>query len=320
MKNIKSPYSKMYLVTPAVYEKLLSCLDEKDKKNTQLLNIEKEKEDRPSEQIIQDVTTEEFEPEVMQTQVDIPETPEVFGVEPSEMDVIPSESEIPIEQTIETNVPPGYTDIESNPLKKPCEEKTYDKTRVIPEAGSLMYNPNVKQTKNPATVESKIVKKYRKISKPPTSIKKQLIIPQILRDTPKITQPDTQVITRIQKEEITNPDIPIPPKKKFQCPICLKYFDRPWALQRHVGTVHKNLGSPKDILSQQTKQIVIKPSVIQTGKVIEIPTPSTSFEPWIKPGKRTAVQAKLPSKQQQKYIRRDGKPSEETEVQFESWK
>ena len=32
MKNIKSPYSKMYLVTPAVYEKLLTCLDEKDKK------------------------------------------------------------------------------------------------------------------------------------------------------------------------------------------------------------------------------------------------------------------------------------------------
>ena len=44
MKALKSPYSKMYLVTTSVYDKLLTCLDEKEKKSTELLNIAKQKE------------------------------------------------------------------------------------------------------------------------------------------------------------------------------------------------------------------------------------------------------------------------------------
>jgi hypothetical protein len=63
MKPTKSPYSKMYLVTPGVYDKLLTCLDEKDKKSTELLNIEKEREERPGEKVIEDITTGDFEPQ-----------------------------------------------------------------------------------------------------------------------------------------------------------------------------------------------------------------------------------------------------------------
>jgi hypothetical protein len=95
MKPTKSPYSKMYLVTPGVYDKLLTCLDEKDKKSTELLNIEKEREERPGEKVIEDITTGDFEPqnveempqmEEQQQQIqeqqqveEIPPTPEVFG-------------------------------------------------------------------------------------------------------------------------------------------------------------------------------------------------------------------------------------------------
>ena len=147
MKPSKSPYSKMYLVTPGVYNKLLTCLDEKEKKSTELLNVEKEREDRPGEKVIEDITTGDFEPPEVedipqveeQQQVEeqpqaevqpmvediVPPTPEVFGgvetdVQPQQ---IVEEGEI-IEQM---QVPPGEPDIpeqqqqqQIKPLRTPC--------------------------------------------------------------------------------------------------------------------------------------------------------------------------------------------------------
>lgn len=62
MKPQKTPsaYAKMYLVTPSVYEKLLECIDEKDKRETELLNIEANKpiEERPSEMFVDNLNRE----------------------------------------------------------------------------------------------------------------------------------------------------------------------------------------------------------------------------------------------------------------------
>ena len=52
MKTKQSVYSKMYLVTPNVYDKVLQNIDEKLKKSTAELNIEKQTEERPSGKIV----------------------------------------------------------------------------------------------------------------------------------------------------------------------------------------------------------------------------------------------------------------------------
>jgi|688.fasta_scaffold258497_2 hypothetical protein len=65
MKMLKttSPYTKMYLVTPKVYEQVLSCLDEKDKKMTEDLNVDKDTiEERPSEKYIDMLNQEQLNP------------------------------------------------------------------------------------------------------------------------------------------------------------------------------------------------------------------------------------------------------------------
>ena len=55
-----SPYSLMYLVTPAIYEKLLLCLDEGDKRLLDSLNKPKSDElKRPSEEIADIITSSE---------------------------------------------------------------------------------------------------------------------------------------------------------------------------------------------------------------------------------------------------------------------
>jgi hypothetical protein len=61
MRGKQSVYSKMYLVSPNVYDKVLQNLDDKLKKTTEELNIEKETEDRPSEKILEDISAQELQ-------------------------------------------------------------------------------------------------------------------------------------------------------------------------------------------------------------------------------------------------------------------
>lgn len=62
--SIGSPYSMMYLVTPAIYEKLLLCIDEGDKKIIDSLNKppEEQQERRPAQVIIDAVSSQEMTP------------------------------------------------------------------------------------------------------------------------------------------------------------------------------------------------------------------------------------------------------------------
>lgn len=71
----QSPYSKMYLIPPNMYEKLLICLDEKEKRVTEDLNVEENVEERPSEKEIEILNQEALNPEPEVTEN--PETEEM---------------------------------------------------------------------------------------------------------------------------------------------------------------------------------------------------------------------------------------------------
>lgn len=67
MRQRTSTYSKMYLVSPAIYERLLNCLDDSEKMQTEEQN--KPGEDppkRPSEQIIENIHMEEIRQPLME--------------------------------------------------------------------------------------------------------------------------------------------------------------------------------------------------------------------------------------------------------------
>ncbi len=378
MKPLKSPYSKMYLVTPGVYDKLLNCLDEKDKKSTELLNIEKEREDRPGERVIEDITTGDFDPqpveaipppvEEQQPQVEefIPPTPEVFGQEQQvqPQDII-EEGEI-IEPM---QVPPGEPEIstqqqEPNPLRAPCAIPT-DPNQVVKQP---LFVPAVVKRGVKRNIQQVTPKLFKK---PTLLVKKKptLIAPQIFRQQQQPTAITTQIqnpeIVRVQQEEQIDPDISMPststtlvakPIKKIKiqstrkptvCPICMKDLARTWNLVRHVSTVHKNLGSVKELLEsqvivQQPTQQVQQPVVPQpTGAPVQVQNPTVvikqpragfkynrdidtamdenmqQFDTWIKPGKRKAAEAKLPTRRF-KLGHLKPKPRDAKE-EFESW-
>jgi hypothetical protein len=93
-QSIKSPYTKMYMVTPSVYEKLLNCIDDKQKKilnnlNQKTTNIFHE---TPANKFIKNISNDDF----IQGNND---QPKQYYPEP----MSPSSEE---EQTI----PPGYRD------------------------------------------------------------------------------------------------------------------------------------------------------------------------------------------------------------------
>ncbi len=366
MKPSRSPYSKMYLVTPGVYDKLLTCLDEKDKKSTELLNIEKEREDRPGEKVIEDITTGDFEPQPMeaitpveeqQPQVEefIPPTPEVFG---QEQQVQPQDIIEEGEITETMQVPPGEPEIlqqqqEPNPLRTPCAIPT-DPNQVIKPP---LFVPSIVKRGVKRTIQQVVPKL---VKQPTLLVKKKpiLIAPQIRRQQQQpIPTPD---IVRVQQEEQIQPDISMPsvkprvtvksPKKVTSCPICMKVFPRAWNLVRHISSVHKNLGSVKDLMENKVtiqQPVVQQPAVQQP--VVPQPTGSTvqvqnqpivvkpragfkynrdidtamdeniqQFDTWIKPGKRKAAEAKLPTRRFNLRRNLKSKPRDAKE-EFETW-
>lgn len=71
VKKLISPYSKMYMVGPAVYAKLLNCLDAVDKKMTENLNrtdVDEEAMLRPSERQLQIIQQNELNNDLSQQQ------------------------------------------------------------------------------------------------------------------------------------------------------------------------------------------------------------------------------------------------------------
>lgn len=88
MKSTKttSPYSKMYLIPPNMYEKLLSCLDEKGVREAEELNMDKDTQpERPGDKELDMLTKEALQPEIGEN-LDVNINPEGSDIQPGPQD------------------------------------------------------------------------------------------------------------------------------------------------------------------------------------------------------------------------------------------
>jgi hypothetical protein len=292
MKTKQSVYSKMYLVTPNVYDKVLQNLDEKLKKSAEELNIEKQTEDRPSEKILEDISAQEIQteqsPETTNPEFIDPDPSEIQEAEPTfgQSEIIePGEVVEPPGTGLTVNQPPEIT----NPLTTSCAQ------------------PQVQDQFIPL-IRKQGVKKLRTQT---GKIKKPIIVPSIIRQIPQIQkiQQESTFDPNIKRVQLTRPepmamikDIKIKPRK-YVCNVCLKGFATNYHLNRHMSTVHKNLSSIEKNPSYQTlpdEDIQMdKPSLIEEPMERPVfPKPSTSkqFQSW----KESQEKAMVPSKGKRK--------------------
>jgi hypothetical protein len=269
-----SAYSKMYLVLPSIYDKVLKSIDEKDKKTLEQLNIDKENSpSRPSEKYLEDVANTELQENNPQTEFIDPETtilnePEqTFGESEAEI-TEPTEMIEPIHETLTTT---------TNPLKTDCGQPDVQ-DKFIP-----MIQPGLKR---------------KRIAKP------KIIVPSILKQNPQIQQ--------IKESAVIQPNINRPPMsvkfptkvspikevpRNFVCNFCKKTFKSTYHLNRHIGGVHKNLVQLSDPTLPQN---ITPPSeLVSTQPVIPQPGPS-NFQNWQtqltsqpQSRKRSSAEAKL---------------------------
>jgi len=193
MKKTLSTYSRMFLVSPTVYEKLLNCIDEKDKKFTENLNTSKEKKIRPSDEYIQELNIESFnEPREVSADF-IPETvleEEETGTDQPESDIIYRDNPAEIQSELESTIPET-----SNQLSTPCI--TSEKGEVIP-SGGLIYRPTIQKSN------------FKAVKEPIVSIPR-LSKEQIDFHTKQQTTPNPQLHPRLQLKQpiISIPRLPI---------------------------------------------------------------------------------------------------------------
>ena len=227
MKNTKteSAFQKMLLVTPLVYQKLLNCINEKDKLSTEELNIPKVDEIKSSsEKIMEQISDQDI------------------GIQPPENiteNIIPLPVEnlvnipIPIEN-IPENIPEEIIPKEaySNPLRNSCPQDT-DQGSIIP---TLFYRPSFKT--------KKVTRPIKKLQNKPLALD---------------FQPDTFSDTRTLGEQDVRSTKNLPPgfqpktlrqeqqdfSQGYPCTICGHDFTRKHDLKRHMAsrTVHRNLKS-----------------------------------------------------------------------------
>lgn len=298
----KSVYSKMYLVTQPVYNKLLNCLDdERERQKAQELNAPPEiVEERPAEKAIEEMNIAAMEPQQTTVTEPISETGKIFGTgegEPIQEEIISEQPPAPIvreEKEIDVD----------NPLRKSCRKPTAE------EEGELISTPT------PTVVEKKINKPTLIVP----SIKKSNGIKKAKTITSANINPNKSKVFQIPpgKRESEQSNV-----KPNQCPVCLKFFGRKGTLKKHIETVHKNLVQPggKEIVETlPDEDIAMAPSrVIKKPKlkpkfIRDEDTPMMEdFPDWTrktKPVKRTATEAKL------RTLKAKSRPSDDY---FESW-
>lgn len=131
-KNV-SPYQEMYLVPPNMYEKLLTCLHEKEKKQVEELNVNKDVE-KPGDKQIQMLSKEalniipETEQKTPPVEEMVSETNQPETVEP-EQEVMIGEPELSVEPELSSE--PEITETETPVVKgrlafeKPTQGKVF---------------------------------------------------------------------------------------------------------------------------------------------------------------------------------------------------
>lgn len=265
MKKIRteSAYQKMLLVTPMVYQKLLNCIDEKDKISTEELNAPKFDGNvkSVSEKLLEQISSKDMGIQV---------TPQISSKETG-IQVTPATTEFGTQMIPETNIPqmvtvstetdtseiiPPYQgmpmstqtepeitshEVSTNPLRTSCPQDT-DQGSIIP---TLFYRPSYK------------TKRVNKINKPELEF----------TPTPHLEyNPDPLMHTRPLQEQDIRFAKQLPSfsprslgnkktdfkilggisKSNFHCSICGNTFTRKHDLKRHLAspTVHKNFKPP----------------------------------------------------------------------------
>ena len=289
MKTKQSVYSKMYLVTPNVYDKVLQNIDEKLKKSTAELNIEKQTEERPSGKILEDISTQEIQAEELGNPEIINPDPELIDPEPTQIEGAEptfGETEImepgQIDQS-EAVVVENQPDI--NPLTNSCAQPQVQ-DQFIP----LIRKQGVKKARVTQTGR----------------IKKPLIVPSI-KKIPQIQriEQESNFDPNIKRVQVTRPqplamikDV-IKKPRKFVCNICLKGFATNYHLNRHISTVHKNLSNVQTRQALPDGDIQMgRPNVNIDDEPMErpvFPKPSTSsqFQSWKKAQEKPLIPLKV---------------------------
>ena len=168
MKKTLSAYTKMYLVTPSVYQKLLNCIEEKDKNSIENLNTDKTEGEikTPSEQIVQKISNQDvgiqtvnetsnfgnqFNPNMGNVETQTIDTPtnQIFGSEYLQDEFHPEEQGGAME----------IKETHTNPLKTPCQNNSNTNEDVMP---NLVYRPSNPSNKIPTipAISRKSLKKF----------------------------------------------------------------------------------------------------------------------------------------------------------------
>lgn len=266
MKN--SSYSKMFLVLPSIYDKVLKCIDEKDQKVLDQLNIQKDDNmdgSRASEKYFEDVASNELNEsaqsdanqssEFIDPPYNIAE--QTFGSDQNDNTNIEVDDQELDDQNDQGNIhPPGEN---SNPLKNDCAQPDVQ-DQFIPQVLHGFKRRSVVHPKIPKRLQQKSI----------------LNNPKTIKQNPNRTIP---------KKNVT---------RNFICNYCTpaKPFKSTYHLNRHENARHKDLvalKSQKNIENAPVQQ----PFVPQPG------TSQSQFNTWQEPNiplqrhKRDSGAAKL---------------------------
>jgi hypothetical protein len=335
-KNV-SPYQEMYLVPPNMYEKLLTCLHEKEKKQVEELNVNKDVE-KPGDKQIQMLSKEalniipETEQKTPPVEEMVSETNQPETVEP-EQEVMIGEPELSVEPELSSE--PEITETETPVVKgrlafeKPTQGKvftcqvcfksfrrSYDLTRhlkFVHKNLELDIPAMLKISQSEAGEEEPFGIRPATTMKP--SSEEDI---EMLRQVP--TQPckiNSQTTTRVIPELYFQP-----PKKKQ---IIVPQIKQRLMLVPQIAKIGNQgrISKPKSkelVISEKKKSLIVpqfskkikkQPLLIETNpEESDDENPETkSFEDWDEgnkgkktvglktKGKRTSSEAKLPMKQ-----------------------
>ncbi len=335
-KNV-SPYQEMYLVPPNMYEKLLTCLHEKEKKQVEELNVNKDVE-KPGDKQIQMLSKEalniipETEQKTPPVEEMVSETNQPETVEPEQEEMI-GEPELSVEPELSNE--PEITETETPVVKgrlafeKPTQGKvftcqvcfksfrrSYDLMRhlkFVHKNLELDIPAMLKISQSEAGEEEPFE------IRPPTTMKPSSEEDiEMLRQVP--TQPckiNSQTTTRVIPELYFQP-----PKKKQ---IIVPQIKQRLMLVPQIAKIGNQgrISKPKSkelVISEKKKSLIVpqfskkikkQPLLIETNpEESDDENPETkSFEDWDEgnkgkktvglktKGKRTSSEAKLPMKQ-----------------------
>lgn len=334
-KNV-SPYQEMYLVPPNMYEKLLTCLHEKEKKQVEELNVNKDVE-KPGDKQIQMLSKEalniipETEQKTPPVEEMVSETNQPETVEPEQEEMI-GEPELSVEPELSNE--PEITETETPVVKgrlafeKPTQGKVFT-CQVCFKSFRRSYDlmRHLKFVHKNLELDIPAMLKISQSEageeepfgiRPPTTIKPSEEDIEMLRQVP--TQPckiNSQTTTRVIPELYFQP-----PKKKQ---IIVPQIKQRLMLVPQIAKIGNQgrISKPKSkelVISEKKKSLIVpqfskkikkQPLLIETNpEESDDENPETkSFEDWDEgnkekktvglktKGKRTSSEAKLPMKQ-----------------------